>query len=96
MNEEETLLDICSISKEQIIFRVLCAKNYLEQVLSYDVDIFPFYKGLMDYLKEKCPHKIINDSIDTTPEKTTTIRYCSYCYLRETDILDFSNVSSVS
>ena len=72
--------------KEQVIYRVICAMNNLEKIISHDLDIYPIYEALMKYLKEKCPHDIITDSIDVTPDRSVSIRYCRNCYLKETDI----------
>ena len=81
------------LSKEQIIYRVLCAMNNLESIIHQDEDILQIHNCLFNYLKEKCPHEIIQDSVDITPDKSESVYYCKHCFIIPTlgDITEQTN-----
>jgi len=53
---------------------------------SHNEDYNQIYKLSCDYLKKHCKHNIIKDYIDTFPERSEAIYYCSHCYLMENEI----------
>jgi hypothetical protein len=44
-------------------------------------DYLHIYNSVKDYCKKYCKHNIITDTIDITPDRSQTIRYCSICLL---------------
>ena len=53
---------------------------------SINEDYKQIYKLSCEYLQKHCKHNIIKDYIDTSPEKSEAIYYCSHCYLMENEI----------
>jgi hypothetical protein len=53
---------------------------------SHNEEYNQIYKLTYEYLQKHCKHNIIKDYIDTFPERSEAIYYCSHCYLMENEI----------
>jgi hypothetical protein len=53
---------------------------------SHNEEYKQIYKLTYEYLEKHCKHNIITDYIDTFPERSEAIYYCSHCYLMENEI----------
>jgi hypothetical protein len=52
-----------------------------QTLFSKNQDYLHIYNSIKDYCKKYCKHNIITDTIDITPDRSQTIRYCSICLL---------------
>jgi hypothetical protein len=53
---------------------------------SHNQEYKQIYKLTYEYLQKHCKHNIIKDYIDTFPERSEAIYYCSHCYLMKNEI----------
>ena len=53
---------------------------------SHNEEYKQIYSMVNEYLQKHCKHNIIKDYIDTFPDRSEAIYYCSQCYLMENEI----------
>jgi len=72
-----------NIPQQQQIFCMTKAKEWLEKVdrKYQDIEYNQILNYIIEYLKTNCPHNVIQDTIDITPDNSKTISYCEYCEL---------------
>ena len=84
-NEYE-LTDIEQLSYNRLpddIIAIVKIKKILDNQPQFakNQDYLHIYNSVKDYCKKYCKHNIITDTIDITPDRSQTIRYCSICLL---------------